>query len=49
MDEVRGDWSKQHIKELHDLYSLQNTISVIKTRRLRWAVHIALTGQKRVE
>jgi hypothetical protein len=26
MDEVRGDWRKQHVKELHDLYSSQNTI-----------------------
>ena len=49
MDEVRRDWRKQHIDELHDLYSSQNTIWVIKSRRMRWAVNTELMGEKRGE
>jgi len=41
MDEVRVDWKRQLIEELYNLYSSQNTIGVIKSRRMRWAVHIA--------
>ena len=47
MDEVRGDWKRQHIEGLHDLYSSQNTISEIKSRRIRWAVHTACMEEKR--
>jgi hypothetical protein len=46
-DEVTGDWGKLHNKELHDLYSLPSIIRTIKSRRMRWAGHVARMGEKR--
>jgi len=46
--EVTGEWRKQHNKELNDLYSTPHIIRVIKSRRMRWAGHIALIGERRV-
>ena len=46
-DEVTGDWRKLHNEELSDLYSLPNTVRVIKSRRMRWAVHVARMGDGR--
>jgi hypothetical protein len=40
-DEVTGDWRKQHNEELHNLYSSPNIIRMIKSRRMRWARHVA--------
>jgi hypothetical protein len=40
-DEVTGDWRKLHNEELHNLYSSSNIIRIIKSRRLRWAGHLA--------
>ena len=45
-DEVRGDWRKLHNKELNDLYSSPNIVWVIKSRRTRWAVNVARTGER---
>jgi hypothetical protein len=45
-DEVRGEWRKLHNKELHDLYSLPSIIRIIKSRRMRWASHVARMGEK---
>jgi len=36
-----GSWRKLHYDELHGLYSLPNSIRVIKSRRMRWAGHVA--------
>ena len=36
-----GEWRRLHNEELHSLYRSPNTIRVIKSRRLRWAGHIA--------
>jgi hypothetical protein len=36
-DEVKGDWRKLHIEELHNLYSSPNIIRTITSRRMRWA------------
>jgi hypothetical protein len=47
MDEVTGDWRKLHIEELHNLYSLPNIIRMIKSRRMRWAGHVARMGEPR--
>ena len=47
-DEVTGEWSKLHNEELRDLYSLPNTVRVVKSRRMRWAVHVARMGEGRV-
>jgi hypothetical protein len=46
-DEVRGEWRRLHNKELYALYSLPNIIRVIKSKRLRWAEHVACMGEKR--
>jgi hypothetical protein len=45
-DDVTGDW-KLHIEELHNLYSCPNTIRQTKSRRIRWAVHVARMGENR--
>jgi len=47
-DEVTGEWSKLHNEELRDLYSLRNIVRVIKSRRMRWAGHVARMGEGRV-
>jgi len=40
-DEVTGEWSKIHNEELHDIYSSPNIVRVFKSRRMRWAWHVA--------
>ena len=40
-DEVTGEWRKLHTEELNDLYSSPNIFRVIKSRIMRWAVHVA--------
>jgi hypothetical protein len=40
-DEVTGKWGKLHNEELRDLYSLPNIVQVVKSRRMRWAGHVA--------
>jgi hypothetical protein len=40
-DQVTGDWGKLHDEELHGLYSSRSTIRIIKSRRMRWAGHVA--------
>jgi hypothetical protein len=44
---VIGEWRKLHNKELRDLYSLPSLIRIIKSRRMRWAVHVTRMGEKR--
>jgi hypothetical protein len=46
-DEVTGEWRKLHSKELHNLYSSSDTIRQIKSRRMRWAGHVARMGDER--
>src|SRR5215469_14235415 len=46
-DEVRGEWRKLHNEELRDLYSLPNIVRVVKSRRMRWARHVARMGEGR--
>jgi len=45
-DEVTGDWRKLHY-EFNDLYSSPNIVRAIKSRRMRWAGHVARMGQRR--
>ena len=44
---VTGEWRKLHNKERNDLYSSPNTFWVIKSRRMRWAGHVARVGERR--
>jgi hypothetical protein len=45
-DEVTGSWRKLHNEELHNLYCSPRIISMIKSRRMRWAGHIAQMGRR---
>jgi hypothetical protein len=40
-DEVKGGWRKLYNEELHNLYSFPSIIRMIKSRRRRWAGHVA--------
>ena len=44
-DEVTGEWRKLHKEELRDFYSLPNILRVVKSRRMRWAGHVARMGE----
>jgi len=46
-DEVTGEWRKPHNEELNDPYSSTNTVRVVKSRRMRWAGHLARMGEDR--
>src|SRR5215469_7188622 len=46
-DEVTREWRKLHNEELKDLYSLPNIVRVVKSRRMRWAGHVARMGEGR--
>ena len=46
-DEVTGEWKKLHNEELNNLYSLPNIVRVMKSRRMRWAGHVARMGEDR--
>jgi len=46
-DETTGEWKRWHNEELNDLYSSANIVRVIKSRRMRWAGHVARMGEKR--
>jgi hypothetical protein len=46
-DEVTGEWRKLHNEELHNLYSSPDIIWQIKSRRMRWAGHVARMGEER--
>jgi hypothetical protein len=46
-DEMIGGWRKLHNEELHNLYSSPSIIRIIKSRRMRWAGHVARVGEER--
>ena len=46
-DEVTGECRKLHNEELNDLYCSPNIVRVIKSRRMRWAGHVARMGESR--
>jgi hypothetical protein len=46
-DEVTGEWRKPRNEELHDLYSSPSIIRIMKSRRMRWVVHVARMTEKR--
>jgi hypothetical protein len=43
-DELTGEWRKLRTEKLHGLYSSPNIIRVIRSRRMRWAGHVAHIG-----
>ena len=47
-DEVRGEWRTLHNEELYPLYFSPNITRVIKSRRFRWAGHVARMGREEV-
>jgi hypothetical protein len=46
-DGVTGGWRKLYNEGLHNLYSSRSIIRIIKSRRMRWAGHVARMGEKR--
>jgi len=46
-DVVTEEWRRLHNEELNDLYSSHNIVRVVKSRRLRWAGHVARMGEGR--
>jgi hypothetical protein len=45
-DEVTAGWRELHIEELRDMYCSSSIISVMKSRRMRWAEHLARIGRR---
>jgi hypothetical protein len=45
-DEVTGGWRKLHNDELHNLYLSPSVIRMIKSRRMKWAGHVARMGRR---
>jgi hypothetical protein len=48
-EELTGEWRKLHNGELNDLYSSPTIVWVIKSRRMRWAGHVACMGEGSVQ
>jgi len=46
-DEITGEWRRLHYQELNDLYSSPNIVRVIKSKRMRWAGHVARMCEER--
>jgi hypothetical protein len=46
-DGAPEEWRKRHNEELYDLHSLPIIVQVMKSRRMRWAGHVALMGERR--
>ena len=46
-DEMKGEWRKLHNEELRDVYCSPSIVRVIKSRRMRWAGHVACMGERR--
>jgi len=46
-DEVTGEWRKLHNEQINDLYCSTNAVRLKKSRRMRWAGHVARMGERR--
>jgi hypothetical protein len=47
-NEVPGDWRRLHSEYLHGMYFSPNVIWLFKSRKLKWANHVARMGERRV-
>jgi len=47
VDKVTGEWRRLPNEEINDLYCSSNIIRVIKSRKIRWAGHVAHMGERR--
>jgi hypothetical protein len=45
-NELTGVWRTLHNEELRNLYSLESTIKIMNSRRMRWAGHVARMGKR---
>jgi hypothetical protein len=45
-DEVTGEWRKLHNEELRDFNSSPSIIRIVKSRKMRWAGHVARIGRR---
>jgi hypothetical protein len=45
---VVGGWRRLHNEELHNFYTSSNISRIMKSRRMRWAVHVTYTGEVRI-
>jgi hypothetical protein len=50
-EEIIRKWRKLQSEELNDLYCSPNIVRVIKSRKMRWAGHVARVGkeQRRIQ
>jgi hypothetical protein len=46
--EVTEEWRKLHNEELNDLYCSPTIVRLIKSRRMRWAEHVARMGYRKM-
>jgi hypothetical protein len=46
-DEVAGGWREMHNEDLHNSYSSPSIIRIMKSRRMKWAGHVAPMGESR--
>jgi hypothetical protein len=46
-EELAGGWRRLHSEELHNLYTSQNIITMVKSRSMGWAEHVARMGEMR--
>jgi hypothetical protein len=45
-EEVTGEWRRLHNVKLNDLYCSPNIVHVLKSRKMRWAGHVARMGEE---
>jgi hypothetical protein len=48
-DEITGGWRKLHNKGFHNFYSSPNITGMIKSKRIRWAEHVARMERRRMD
>jgi len=46
-NKMKGEWKKLHKEEFNDVYSSPTSVRVIKSRRIRWAGHVACMRENR--